>query len=368
MTRRSVSRRPLVLESLEVRSLLAGNVSVDVHGGNLKIRGDNECNGLVIVQLDDGEYAVAGFEHDGAPTTINGGTDPVIVRGVRHNFLIDLRGGDDLLGIGNDIPLLIDLAGQLGFGDTLPDPSELGLEEIPDVQLRVPKSLIVHTKDGEDGVAFVGDIRYDAVINTGKHSDGIAFADSDIGDDVILRTERGEDGVLIENTDIDGHLNVHTGHDGDTIVVSLSSVRHAVLNSGHGGDSVGVSETEFDRELVLLTEQGNDEVVMNLVAARLMVVNTGSGNDDIAMGSIATDDDLIVHAGSGSDEVEISAQVDRNLHVFLAGGNDTLSITGSSARRALLHGGSNSDILNFDDDDFAGDLDDFSFEDRNVGA
>jgi hypothetical protein len=86
------------------------------------------------------------------------------------------------------------------------------------------------------------------------------------------------------------------------------------------------------------------------------------------MGSIATDDDLIVHTGNGSDEVQINAQVDRNLHVFLANGSDTLSITGSSARRALLHGGSSFDILNLDDDDFADDLDDFGFDDRNVGA
>jgi hypothetical protein len=367
MTRRNVSRRRLTLESLEDRSLLAGDVSVKVAGGNLIVRGDNECNGVLIVQLDDGEYAVAGFEHDGAPTTINGGTDPVIVRGVRHNFNIDLRGGDDLLGIGNDVELLVDLAGQLGFED-LPDLGGLELE-IPDIRLRVPKSLIVHTKDGEDGVAFVGDIRYDAIIHTGKHSDGIAIADSNIGDDVILRTLGGEDGVLIEDSDIGGHLNVHTGHDGDTLLVSLSSVRHAVLNSGHGSDAVGISETEFDRELVLLTEQGNDEVVMNLVAARTMVVNTGSGNDDVAMGAIATDHDLILHTGNGSDSVELAgAEIGRNLHVFLASGNDELTIGTSSARRALLHGGSNFDVLNLDDEDFAGDLDDFSFEDRNIGV
>lgn len=369
MTQRNASRRTLALESLEDRSLLAGNVSVDVAGGHLIVRGDNECNGLVIVQLDSGEYAVAGFEHDGAPTTVNGGTDPVIVRGVRGNFDIHLRGGDDLLGIGNDVDLLIDLAGQLGFDDTIPDPGTIGLDEIPDIQLRVPKSLIVHTQDGEDGVAVVADVRYDAIIHTGKHSDGIALAESNIGDDVILRTLAGEDGILVENTEIDGHLNVHTGHDGDTLLVSLSSIRHAVLNSGHGSDSVGISETEFDRELVLLTEHGNDEVVANLVAARLMVVNTGAGNDDVAMGSIATDHDLIVHTGGGNDDVAIAdAQIGRNLHVFLAGGSDTLSITDSSARRALLHGGSNFDVLNLDDDDFADDLDVFQFEDRNIGT
>jgi hypothetical protein len=359
-------RRTLALESLEDRRLLAGNVAVKVAGGHLIVRGDAECNGVLIVQLAPGEYAVAGFEHDGAPTTINGSTEPKIVRGVRHNFDIHLRGGDDLLGIGNDTELLIDLAEQLGFEGGFGDP---GLEEIPDLQLRVPKSLIVHTQDGEDGVAVTADVRYDAIIHTGKHSDGIAIAQSDIGDDVILRTLAGEDGVLIESAEIDGHLNVHSGDHGDTVLVSLSSVRHAVLNSGRGSDSLGVSETEVDRELVLLTENGNDEVVANLVAARLLVVNTGSGNDRLAMGAIATDDDFVVHAAAGSDEVTLAdSQIGRNLHVFLAGGEDSLSITGSSARRALLHGGSNFDVLNLDDDDFAGDLDIFQFEDRNIGV
>jgi hypothetical protein len=360
-------RRRLALEPLETRTLLAGNVSVDEVGGNLKLRGDEECNGVLIVQLGSGRYAVVGFDHDGAPTTINGGADPVIVRGIKHNFLIDLRQGDDLLGIGNNVELLADLATELGFEDVL-NSGDLPAEEIPDVQLRVPKSLIVHTKDGEDGVVMTADVRYDAIVHTGKHADGIAFADSDIGDDVILRTDKGQDGVLLENIDVDGHLNVHTGHDGDTLLVSLSSVRHAVLNTGHGSDSLGVSETEFARELVLLAEQGNDDVIVNVVAADRIHLDSGSGNDQVGLAALAIDDDLIIHTHGGDDTVEISdSDVDDLFAAFLGTDDDVLSIGGSSARKALLRGGPDFDILNVDSLSFAGKIDREQFEDVNSG-
>ncbi len=367
MTRRS-NRRPLTLEPLESRTLLAGDVSVDVAGGNLKLRGDNECNGVLIVQLGTGRYAVVGFDHDGAPTTINGQSDPVIVRGVKHNFIIDLRGGDDLLGIGNNVDLLADLAGELGFEDIIPT-GEPPVEGISDTRLRVPKSLIVHTKDGEDGVVVNAHVGNSAVINTGKHSDGIAIANSRIRDNVVLRTEKGQDGVLIENVAVEGHLNVHTGHDADTLLVSLSEVRHAVLNTGHGSDALGVSETQFDRELVLLTEQGNDEVVVNVVAARRIHLDTGSGNDDVGMAALEIDDDLMVFTGSGRDNVEISdADVDDLFGAFLGSSDDTLSIFGSSARKAVVRGGSGFDVLNVDELSFARKVDEAQFDDINVDA
>ncbi len=368
MTRYANRRRHLTLESLESRTLLAGDVSVDVVGGNLKLRGDNECNGVLIVQLGSGRYAVVGFDHDGAPTTINGQDEPVIVRGVKHNFLIDLRGGDDLLGIGNDVELLADLAGELGFADIIPT-GEPPVEGISDSRLRVPKSLIVHTKDGEDGVIVNAHVGHSAVINTGKHSDGIAIADSRIGDNVVLRTEKGEDGVLIENVVVEGHLNVHTGHDADTLLVSLSDIRHAVLNTGHGNDGLGVSETQFDRELVLLTEQGHDQVIVNVVAAGRILLHTGSGNDVVGMAALAIDDDLIIHTGSGDDTVEISdTDVDDLFAAFLGSGDDELSIFGSSARKTLLRGGSGFDILNVDDLSFADRVDEHQFDEINVDA
>lgn len=363
---RSLRSRPLALESLESRTLLAGDVSADVVGGHLRLRGDEECNGVLIVQLGDERYAVVGFEHDGAATTINGRDEPLIVRGVKRNFDIDLREGDDLLGIGNDVELLAELADQLGFGDAL-----LADADVPptdDGRLKIEGSLLVRTGDGEDGVLVNAKVRRTAVIRTGMKSDGVALVDSRFKSSVILRTETGQDGVLIENTTIDDHLNVNTGDNGDTLLVASANIGHAVLNTGSGKDAVGVSETELDRHLMLLTGQDDDDVVLNLVAARRIHLDTGSGNDDVAIGGLVLDDDLMIFTGSGRDRVEINdSDVDNLLGVFLGSDNDELSIGGSSARRALLRGGSGRDSLDVDDFDFADRVDERQFEDVNEG-
>lgn len=402
---RSTGRRILAVESLERRMMLAGDVDVKVAGGNLKIRGDAECNGVLIVQLRDREYAVIGFDHDGAPTTINGRNEPFIARGVKNNFLINLRKGDDLLGIGNDVDLLADLAAELGFGGCFCT----GGLDIPDLQLRVPKSLIVHTEDGEDGVVMNADVRYDMIVDTGKHSDGIAVAQSNIGDDMILHTQQGQDGVLIEDANIRDFLLVHTGHDGDSLLAIGTSAGHALLISGQGSDSVAVSEGQFDRELTVLTEQGDDEVLVSLTAAKRMHLDTSGGNDTVAIVGIELDRDLTLHTGSGKDEVEIAeaqlrklfaflgndnddlrleqvkardlAHLDTgsgndkvtiaesstdNLMAFLGSGNDALTVTGSKAKKALLRGGSGFDTLNVDSRSFARKVDEDQFEDVNV--
>jgi len=359
--------RRLMLESLESRALLAGDVQVDVVGGNLKLRGDQECNGVIISQLGEGRYAVVGFEHDGAPTTINGGTEPVIVHGVRGNFDIDLRQGDDLLGIGNDVELLAGLSTDLGLSDAFGAGAEL--PEVPDQRLRVPRSLIVRTKDGDDGVLVNANIRHSAIIRTSFGSDGVGLANTRVGDNVIVHTETGQDGVLIENTSVGDYLHVNTGENSDTLVISQADVGHALLIAGQGNDAVGISDSQFDRELVLLAAQGNDDVLLTTIAARRIHLDAGSGNDQLGISALAIDDDLTIHTGSGRDSAQVTgSDVDDLLAVFLDTGDDELTISGTSAGKALLRGGRDSDILNIDDLGFAGRVDENEFEDVNEGA
>ena len=66
----SMSSRRLGLESLESRELMAGVVSVQVSGGNLRITGDGAANGVVVFQLGEGQYRVLGANHGGSLTRI----------------------------------------------------------------------------------------------------------------------------------------------------------------------------------------------------------------------------------------------------------------------------------------------------------
>src|SRR5437879_4178157 len=130
-----LGRRMMVLEQLEGRSMLAGNVAVSVAGGNLIITGDNRDNAVLVQQGDNpGEYLITGFDFadsgvagfQAGPTTITGkgdvevpdlgGTSARLVHNVTGNIIINMNKGNDAVGVGNSIDDLIALADACGFG------------------------------------------------------------------------------------------------------------------------------------------------------------------------------------------------------------------------------------------------------------
>ena len=115
-------RRKIFLETLEPRAMLAGNVNVFVSGGSLFVQGDANDNAVLIQQEGNGTYSVTGLDFNtlgvtglgfaGGPTSINGDDsgEAAIFSGVTNDINVDLKGGNDGLGIGNDIEALDGLA------------------------------------------------------------------------------------------------------------------------------------------------------------------------------------------------------------------------------------------------------------------
>src|SRR4051812_3797199 len=107
--------RPLFVEGLEQRAMLAGDVSAVVRGGTLFVRGDNNDNAVVIQQTGAQRFTVVGADAD---TTINGQDAGMEFTANRvRNFDIDLGGGDDSLGISNNLTFLADLQTELTGGE-----------------------------------------------------------------------------------------------------------------------------------------------------------------------------------------------------------------------------------------------------------
>src|SRR6476620_1449230 len=81
-TSATFARRRFLVEGLEPRCLLAGNVNVFVSGGSLFVQGDGGDNAVLIQQEGDGVYSVTGLNFgdlnvdsdifDSGPTKING--------------------------------------------------------------------------------------------------------------------------------------------------------------------------------------------------------------------------------------------------------------------------------------------------------
>src|SRR5207244_5328908 len=97
------SVRRLMVESLESRAMLAGNVTVSVTDNMLRIVGDAAGNDIEIQQVQQtfvGEWPGVKLQIIGHGTTINGQATSLIVEGVKNSF-IGLQGGNNHLLVGN---------------------------------------------------------------------------------------------------------------------------------------------------------------------------------------------------------------------------------------------------------------------------
>src|SRR5262245_48818994 len=94
--------RSLRVEGLETRDLMAGDVTAEVVGGSLIIKGDAQANDIVITEPTPGSFQIA----TGATstTTINGGAGPVTLNNVTKDVKINLKNGADRVTVTGDIP------------------------------------------------------------------------------------------------------------------------------------------------------------------------------------------------------------------------------------------------------------------------
>lgn len=365
--------------------MLAGNVTASVDGGgNLNVRGDNLDNGVFISQVGPGQYQVTGFGLGGSPTRINGSEDATVLltRAVRGNINVDLKGGNDALGIGNSAADLITLAENCGieFGTDVTPPEDL------EGQFFVPKSLIVNTGDGNDGMAISADVRFSVVINTGNGDDGVALGnlgddeiDSLIGDNVVILTGKGDDDVCVTFVTLQGHLNIQTGDGLDEVKVDEVDAGHALLITGNGNDAVTMDRFDTDRELILDTGAGDDSALLNnftagqgfgprrQTGAGLIKVVTGKGLDEVGLTAFQVDN-VIIDTGDGNDTVGVRGDrtdeadvtrslIRKNLNVNVGSGDDSLVFNDLNVLRdvfAFL--GSGMDVLEANNDIFGNNL------------
>ena len=400
-------RHALHVEKLESRSLLAGDISVHIGRDNLFVVGDNAANQVAVMQLAAGTYAVVGFNG----TTVEGEADPFVVEGITGKIDIDLKRGNDLVGVGNDPASLIALAQIFGFGSELGDAGELqsDLEDLlaqaaaPE-RLFVPRDLAIRTGDGRDGVGVIGDIGGRVHANLGEGNNTLAVVNSLIENDLIARAGKGHDDLFVDTTVVAQTLDVNLG-EGENIVDFWNSfVGHsAVVITGRHADIIDFADSVVEHNLTIRTGAGSDEVFAHAhdgdgigVGGNLEIVtgsqedyveleglvlgnvtvNTGehgdgvlltllgveknlnvilgSGNDALAGSGVVVFGNALLDAGAGTDEISVLAfAVDQLFTALMGAGDDELEIFESTAAKAVLRGGSGADTLNWDDPDFA---------------
>jgi hypothetical protein len=303
--------RPLFVEGLEMRAMLAGNVTATVSGETLFVTGDNSDNAVVIQQTGTNQFTVVGAAASG--TTINGTVEGTafIANNVR-NFEIDLRGGNDSLGISNSDTFLIAVQDELLGGAQ----ADVGLPE--------------------DALTLRG---Y-ANIRTGLGDDAIAVQ-LQAGGSIFIGANAGSDAVVVEGSSATSLvINADTGYqatDGDDYVRvrgTTTTVGSIVVNTFAGNDNVLLADDTSAASIVANAGVGfvsNGALDFDLVsAARLIaggnVTILGGGNDDALTLSDIDANFLLVNGGRGSDAIAVGSLDVANASLIGEVGNDTITL------------------------------------------
>lgn len=288
------SRRPLSLESLESRQLMAGDVSVGFEGGVLVIRGDNLANEVEMVSLTQA-FSIRGLNG----TTINGvDGGRFVLPNPTSNVKVLLNGGDDVFDA---------------------------------------KAFFASFSPGE----VTGNL--EVIGGTGQ--DRIVISDMNIGNDLQIRTEGGSDSIELNRVVVGDDLDVSMGFDSSADAVKLSNVDaldQILINTDQGDDILNLNRVK-GAHLTIHGGSGNNLINMTEIAIDYnLTINTFDGSDDILLGS-TTADKIFFSTGGSNDQVDLIGVKARELDMLLGSGDDVIRLFSVSAADAEINGQSGND-------------------------
>lgn len=272
-SRRLRQRRSFdLVQHLEDRSLLAGNVMAVVNGaGDLVLTGDAQSNAVDVVVIDN-DLVVRGRDN----TTINGGNTPFVVAAGSTNIRDDVfarlgRGDDDLFIEGAAVGGRV--IADMGSGN-----DRLGLRDTT-----IGRSLVARTGTGDDGVSLSGvTIGQDLVVRTGRQSDVVSIAESTVQRNTSIATGIHDDSVVFNQATFNGFVHINTSEGHDNFVSMNSTVGRALrVAMGSHHDFALVQDTTVTGVAVIHTHGGADNLVIEGGSRfQRLVINTGRGGDN----------------------------------------------------------------------------------------
>ena len=195
------------VESLESRTLLAGNVFASTIGGTLIIRGDALGNAITLER--DGT-APGSFLLRGDDTTTVNGEGTLFFQGVTRGVHVSLGGGNDALAVRN-ADLRRDLTVLLGRGD-----DRVLLQDVT-----VARSLAIEGGHGDDQVDLLSvEVERNVDIDTANGNDLITLEDTEMGGRSKLRGGKGRDTFFLRDNGAASKLKTDFKRKDDALVTA----------------------------------------------------------------------------------------------------------------------------------------------------
>lgn len=350
-SRQSCSRRrPLYLEQLESRQLLAGNVVLGLvasspgsSSGPLKFTGDAQSN-------------IVEFKYDAANDTLLAiGKNATTINGQTQVNVINLIANSPLNFNGNVIANLGDGNDTISFtGTSTADGSEIdvnvtisggnGIDTLSISNLRVAGNVRIDGDAGNDKLTLSNiTVEGNVAINTGIGDDTLNITNSNVfrntslnrKGDVTINTGSGADTVTLARvapagSTIHGDLTVNLGTENDKLTISGSpTVTNAKIDAGAGLDNVTVNglivtgTSTVEGLLQVLGGDGNDTISVNNATVRNRLTTSNSM--------------LRIDSGTGADTVTVNNCTADALFAILGTGNDTFKALGTNKFAKLAH-------------------------------
>lgn len=320
--------RRFSLESLERRSLLAGNVTGTVSDGLLTITGDSAGNRIYIRQLDPigpanpwpgARYEIADLYPAGRPVTTVNGQSSAVVEGVKNGMYLNLGEGSDFVNISRP-----------GAGRNA---------------AMVPGKLAIDMSGGGDTVKLFVVNRKEVVVRLGLDGDAVSAT--------------GEVNVL--NITTDGIWANAPGGDDRVQLSSLTVKQSATVNTGGRDDEVQCAGATLDGPLAIDTDGGVDNVhctVTTTSAAATVNIKTGDQSDKIFFGNLFAASNLKsevrIDTGKGDDYLEVLGFTSTgHVNVNTGSGADYLLLRDATVDSVLVWMGDEDDLLYIDQGVFA---------------
>ena len=278
--------RKLSIQTLEERTLMAGDVGFVLNNGTLTLTGDADANDIAIFQQINngvptpGTFIVSGLHE----TTINhNGSSSGYLTGV-NNISVSLGGSGDHL--------------TLGFDSTKPPASIFSLAG----------NLTIDMGSGENKVELKGTaIGGDATINSGDLYDQIAIRGS-FSNNLNVNPNGGGDFVSVSDTSVQNDLNIAAGTDNGNDIVNVSKTKvghNAKIDMGPSTsdlfyDTLQIDHLTVNHDLTLLGGAGKHSYSITDSTIKDALFATLGGDDGINIANTNVSNKTNLHLGGGT--------------------------------------------------------------------
>ncbi len=336
--RDSAANRWSLMESLEPRQLLSGNVFALVAAGNLFVVGDAVDNDII---LSPGALAGQVQIASGATTatTVDHSTTPVTLAGVTGSIIVALGRGDDRLEV-SGLTVPGQLVADMGVGS-----NHVNIDSHTQVQ---GSMVIVDRGINSQVTVDMASVNGSVVLKGGFGANTVSIDTLTVNHAMVIQGGPSADTVTADVLHVAGSLVVKSGWGNDTATLTNSTITHAAVFSG---TDVSLDTCTVGGALVVVAGPLDGNVsVTNSTVTGPMVLRSGAGTDTVTLAGSTFHSAAVIRTGIGADTVNINGSTFDGVFVLSTGlGADTVNIATTDnvtfARAAIVALGPGDDHL-----------------------